>query len=182
MKAKPLNATARSEPRSPRKITPDYLRNAGLYYLERYSASTYKFRTIMLRKITKSITHHHAPTVNEAETWLEKVIEDFTRLGYLNDQNYADNYIKSLREKGYSSRKISMKLTEKGLQISLHDEIDDLNQLLRHMKRKRLGVFASKEKDPQKLLANLARQGFSFATCQTALSMTIDDIESYLTN
>lgn len=187
MKAKPQNseptrtATAKTQ-KIPRKITRDYLRNAGLYYLGRYNATTHKFRSVMMNKISKSIKHHEAPPLSEAQDWLETVIADFTRLGYLNDISFSQSYIKGMREKGFSSRKMAQKLTEKGISDhapASHD-IDDLAQLLRHMKRKRLGPFSSRPVNAEKLLANLARQGFSYTDCQKALSMTVDEITDYL--
>ena len=187
MKAKPQNSETTRVPtvktqKIPRKITRDYLRNAGLYYLGRYNATTHKFRSVMMNKITKSIKHHETPALAEATEWLDVVIADFTRLGYLNDTSFSQSYIKGMREKGFSSRKMAQKLTEKV--ISDHapagHEVDDLAQLLRHMKRKRLGPFSSKPVNSDKLLANLARQGFSYTDCQKALSMSVDEISDYL--
>ena len=187
MKAKPQNTeqSRTSQPRTPkipRKITPDYLRNAGLYYLGRYNATTHKFRTVMMNKITKSIKHHEHPPLHDAQEWLDVVINDFTRLGYLNDQNYSQSYIKGMKDKGFSSRKISQKLNEKGISnfLTSDNAIDDLIQLLKHIKRKRLGAFSTKPINHEKLLANLARQGFGYNECQKALNMTADEINDYL--
>ncbi len=154
----------------------------GLYYLGRYSATTHKFQTTMMRKIIKSIRHHEEPDLSDAEDWLQNVIKDFTRLGYLNDAAYSQSYIRSMRDKGYSARKMSQKLKEKGIDdfessLSL---LDELSQLLTFLKRKRLGVFSSKPFVQEKLLATLARNGFSYNLCQNALAMSAQDIELYL--
>ena len=190
MTAKPINNTQNGKqdkttdkkpaPKSPRKITKDYLKNSGAFYLGRYSATTHQFKLVMNRKIKRSIEFHGEPSRDTALQWLDEILQDFIRLGYLNDDLYAVSYARGLKQKGLSSRIISQKMTEKNISIPDDFEIDDLSQILKFMKRKKLGIFGIRSEDPKKLLAKLARNGFSFTVCQKALAIAIDEIEEFM--
>lgn len=168
--------------REPRKITRDYLKNAGIYYLGRYASTTSRFQDVMRRKIKKSIAHHGTPSPHEAEKWLDDVISDFVRLGYLNDAEFARVYSRGLEQKGLSQRSIALKLNERGVNIPDQMEIDDLSQALKFIKRKRMGIFSTRTEDHPKAVAKLARHGFSYSVCTRALLMSVDEIEDYLNN
>ena len=178
MKAKPPPTQKTKKP--PRKITLEYLKNAGAYYLGRYASTTARFRDVMMRKIQRSIKEHGEPSLTEANLWLQTVIDDFIRLGYLNDKVFSESFSKSLKIKGLSTRKISIKLAERGIEAPENFEIDDLTQLLIFLKRKRWGAFSKKDEDRQKLLARLARHGFSYSVCEAGLNMDAESIEDYL--
>lgn len=178
MKAKPP-APAKTR-KTPRKITPEYLKNAGAYYLGRYASTTQRFREVMRRKIQRSITEHGTPNFEDACAWLETVILDFVRLGYLNDALFSKTFTRTMQDKGLSARKISIKLSERGIDVPLDTEIDDLRQILIFLKRKRWGIFSQRPDDPQKLLAKLARHGFSYSVCQQALQMSLEEMEEHL--
>lgn len=107
-----------------KKISKSYLINAGVYYLERFPASVAHFRTVMMRKVDRSMEDHPDQDREQAISWLvEEVIPKFIDLGYLNDRQYTRGVVISLRRKGLSRIKILMKLKEKGVDQALANEI-----------------------------------------------------------
>lgn len=185
----PYRAKKQKTPHPPKKITEGYLLNSGLYYLQRFPASTTQFRRVMIRKIFKSIKHHNAPEEDEATAMLDAVMNKFIEYGYLNDKAYASGLVLSLRNRGTSQAKISAKLREKGIQGELLEETlyienpeeEDLRAALIYLKKKRRGIFTLRDKEnaQQKDLAALARQGFSYNTANTALNMDINEASKY---
>ena len=164
--------------KQPRKITPDYLRNSGLFYLQRYAASTHHFRTVMQRKINRSIVCHPSLDKEECFKWLEDVINDFQEYGYLNDEAYLKAMLQSLRtSKGLSTKMILMKLQQKGFKETeikdalthLPSESDDNREAewqaaLTFAKRKKLGPYhpTPARKTLEQQLAAFARAGFPY--------------------
>jgi len=187
---------ARSGPKPPKKVSASWLHNAGLYYLQRFAASSGHFRTVMRRKINRSCAHHPEQDREECYSLLDELIAKFERAGLLDDKIYARGSVISLRRRGLSARAIGAKLQAKGLSSSQieaamaeHDsgEHDDSELLaaLRAARRKRIGPFetAAKqeiEQQDQKALAALARAGFSYEICRRALDLPRDDAETLL--
>lgn len=175
----------------PKKITESYIHNAGLYYLQRFSAGSAHFRKIMIRKIDVSCRVHSTQERDECIKMLDSLIEKFQNVGLLNDPAYAQTMVISLRRKGCSRRLIQSKLMAKSLEEPLiseslvyydgeHGENSELVAALRFARRKRFGVFGqSRERD--KALAALARAGFSYNIASQALDMAIEEAESLLT-
>ncbi|MAM34737.1 MAG: hypothetical protein CMH28_06655 [Micavibrio sp.] len=185
--------------RPPKKISKRYLTNAGLYYLQRFPASTFHFRKVMARKIKKSIDYHGSPLNEEANTYLDEVVEDFQRLGYLNDEAYTSSIIRSLKARGASALKIKAKLREKGIlhvptedkMLQLASDTEELKSAVKLLKRRRRGPFLTGNKKPvsgseeeqdlnRKTLALLARNGFSYPVCQKALDMSLEEAQDIL--
>lgn len=168
----------------PRRITPDYLYNAGLAYLQRFPASTAHFKAVMSRKIKRSCAFHDDLDEQACLKMLGPVIEKFQNLGLLDDAAYLRGMVTSLRRRGLSSQAIRAKLSAKGIQtdkITLEiqrfdsDEYDSENgeiiAALRHARRKKLGPYQIREREAQKDLAALARAGFSYDIASKILSM-----------
>ncbi len=105
--------------KTPKKITESYLYNSGLYYLGRYTTSVEHFRFVMVRKIKLSITHHGAPTMDQALILLQNVIDRFIVDSLLNDSAYAKGLINSLRRRGLSRNAILQKTMQKKLNAEL---------------------------------------------------------------
>lgn len=179
--------------KKPRKITPDYLHNAGLYYLERFSSSVNNFKRVMKRKIDRSCAFHETNPV-EAYEMLDKVTEKFVELGLLNDEIYSRTKTSAMRRKGGSRRKIKLHLREKGLDQDIIDqslisvdsdtveqgEDPELNAAMAYIKRRRIGVFRRKqdEKSPEKDLASLARAGYSYDIAKKALERIAQKVDN----
>lgn len=170
--------------KTPKKITPSYLENSALYYLERYSSSVENFRKIMSRKIKNSCKFHNTE-VGDFIPLLENLIERYKSAGLLNDEVFARSKVSSLRRKGTGKQGIMAKLQSKGLSAehirSALEEIDEgkenaeLEAAKEYARRKKLGVHRTKEpldiqKTNQKELASMARAGFSYEVAKQALN------------
>ncbi len=176
--------------KQPRKITPTYLKNSGLYYLQRYIASSYQFERAMRRKIDRSCYVHTDQDKEECYTWLSAVTKEFQTLGYLNDDAYLKGMLQSLRfSKGLSSRMILVKMRDKGFSEAdvmpvlqkLEEENQQINGELeaakRFAQRKKLGPHhpVPPRKSYEKQLASMARAGFSYDICKRVLEDDADD-------
>lgn len=174
--------------KAPKKITKNYLHNAGLYYLQRFAASTSHFRKVMMVKVDKSCTHHPGQDRETCARMLEDVIARFIELGLLDDSAYCRGTVQSLRRRGLSRRAIHTKLAAKGVmpeqteqalaqcdEDSENGEDAELAAALRLARRRKIGPYRTSEsageKDYQKALASMARAGFSFDICRRILKM-----------
>jgi len=180
--------------KKPKKITQNYLHNAGLYYLGRFAASKAHFKTVMMRKVKRSLTFHEEPKIEECTKWVDELAEKFESAGLLNDELFASGLIRTYRSKGLSARMIKMKLKSKSLPGPLVEKImseqGNPNQIeylacLKLCKRKKIGPFYLKPINDdehraalkQKHLAILARAGFSYQLSRTLLEMNKEQAE-----
>lgn len=187
--------TAKNGPRPPKKITATYLHNSGLYYLQRFAASTGQFRRVMQRKIDKSCLFHKEQNREDCLRILDELIQTFQRSGLLNDEGYATGAIRSLRHRGLSTRAIIAKMDMRGISSEITQrtlrEIDndsvenpDLIAALRVARRRRVGPFRKSDSvddaAKDKALAALARSGFSYDICNRALAMSREEAEALI--
>jgi regulatory protein len=161
----------------PSKITPSYLENAALHYLERFASSSANLRRVLLRKVARSVAHWGGDAASHGEQ-VDAVIAKLARLGYLNDAAYAEAKVRALHRAGKGSRTIRATLAAKGVDAdlaagaldSLAEDIPepDLAAAIRLAKKRRLGPFRAQGRTEmrQKDLAALARAGFDFDTCR----------------
>lgn len=199
----PNTANSKTEkPRNkkiPRRISETYLHNSGLYYLERYSASSAHFKTVMLRKVKRSCMHHTDQNYEECAKLVDKLIEKFVQSGLLNDDLYLQGMISSFRRKGLSHRIIIQKLTLKGIEpdktaeyLNRYDEnTSDTSEEAEKKaaaifcRRKKVGAFRPeriKATDPQKEMAKMARAGFQYDVIKKILEMGKEDLEEIIYN
>ena len=187
----------------PKKITYDRLRNIALYYLGRYASSSENLRQVLKRRVQKSAHHHKDTDIEQAHAWIDDIVTDMIRMGYIDDITYATNKAHSLHNRGTSSRTIYQKLLQKGLdkntietalnslQENLNDGLDepqntDLIAAIKYAKRRRIGVYRIKpapdpDKQYQRDLASLARNGFPPDICQKILGAeSADELDSLL--
>ena len=115
------------------------------------------------------------------KTWAkentEKVIERLRERGYLNDEKFAESFVRSRATlRNYSARKMKMELRKKGIASEIVDQVltanDDFDedQALKNLIQKKRKNYDSE----QKLIAYLAHQGFSYDKIKAAL----DEVES----
>ena len=179
--------------KTPKKITETYLHNAGLYYLQRFAASSHQFREVMLRKIRKSSRHHVDQNHDLCVNMLEALVLKFQGAGLLNDEAYARGMITSLRRQGKSKQAIIAKLKAKGLsgilvsdELEAHDssnsEIDsEFQAAIVFARKKKIGPFKINEKtSSEKALSAMARAGFAYDTARRVLDMEIEDAETLI--
>lgn len=166
-----------------KEITEKRLYNITLYYLTRFDASAGKVRSMLKRRLSKSrLTGIEIPS--EALQWIENIIIEMQRLGYLNDYRYAENKIRLLMHQGKSPQFITLKLKEDGIdseniqQLLKDVNISEVDQAKRFVTRKKIGYFRPKELQQtyyQKDLASLSRAGFSYDAARSALIPSEED-------
>jgi regulatory protein len=168
--------TQASNRRTPPKLSPSYIENAALHYLERYASSRANLRRVLMRKADRSLAHWGGER-DEAARMVEDVMAKLARLGYVDDAQYAEIKVRALHRKGGSVRAIAARLVSKGvepeaLEAALSELKDqqagepDLAAALVLARRRRMGPYRLAEKRAefrQKDLAALARAGFSHA-------------------
>lgn len=180
----------RSGPKQPKRISETYLHNSGLYYLERYSASSNHFTEVMLRKVKKSCAFHTDQNYEECAQMVRNLTQKLIRLEILNDDLYARGQVRALRGKGKSKRFIHGQLKTKGVpngliekHMALYDEEHGRNDresereaALTFARKKRLGPFRTNDrKTPEQELGSLARAGFSYDIAKSILELEESD-------
>jgi regulatory protein len=176
-----------SRPRKvPKKITPEYLEKAALFYLERYSSSAENLRRVLDRKVRRSIQEHGAPTPEDAAGWIVTLLAKLQRLNLLDDRKYAEGRVRRLYAEGKSLGRIRQTLAVKGvgqddvaaalerLQAESDAPVSDLPAAAAYARRRKLGPYRSDPQERremrQKDLGALARRGFSQAIAMKILS------------
>ncbi len=193
VKSKDANNKTEKKRRPPKKISESYLHNAGLYYLERFAASSAHFKSVMMRKIDRSCNHHKDQNKEDCVALLDKTIEKFQSVGLLDDVLYTRGMVHSMRRRGLSSRMVQAKLRAKGVPFDLikktldaHTEETDGNPeitaAVKMARRKKIGPYlrAGKEDDEkifEKSLGALARAGFSYDIAKQVLEMSLEEAE-----
>ena len=205
-KTTPKNKPKMPNKRMPKKITYDRLRNIALYYLGRYASSSANLRQVLNRRVQKSAYYHTDTDREQASVWIDDIVADMIRMDYIDDGEYAKNKAHSLHMRGTSSRTIYQKLLQKGLdKETIKQAIDSLDEdlqsaeepqnpqgnldliaAIRYAKRRRIGVYRIKstpdpDKQYQRDLSSLARNGFSPDICQKILGAeSADELDGYL--
>ena len=102
----------------------------------------------------------------------DRVFDRLVEKGYLNDEKFTRFWIENRNQtKGSSLRKLTNELRVKGVESSIIDQVlaessrNDSDEIAKIIAKKR-----SKYPDEQKLIAYLARQGFSYDEIKTALA------------
>ncbi|MBO7483640.1 MAG: RecX family transcriptional regulator [Alphaproteobacteria bacterium] len=148
-----------------KKITCQRLKNIAFFYLERYDASSQKLRAVLKRRLIKAEREQEVPP--EAIEWIEEIVSEMQRLGYVDDQRFTENTVRRLSEIGKSRSFIRTKLQQSGIKeemiLDALSETDELEQARLTVRKKHLGA------DFKKDLARLARAGFSYEIAKEAL-------------
>jgi len=111
----------------------------------------------------------HAPKA------IKKVLEYLKEIGYINDESYAESYIRSIKATtGTSRRSIYQKLAAKGIdkeiiqQMLNKAEIDDYASAISAAKKKAASLKGNRREKKLKLLNYLYRKGFGIDDCKRA--------------
>ena len=182
--------------RGPRKVSPTYLENSAAHYLGRFSSSSANLRNVMMRKIYRS-SSHHGTNIEEAEKWLDALIEKFERLGYLDDTAFAQMRARGLHARGTPLVGIKFKLKQQGVGeddieaalAHLEDENEtrnlDWDAAVKLARRRRLGPYRTEDPEARKErrekdMGALARAGFGYDIAQRIVDTeTIEELEDY---
>ena len=180
----------------PRKITPHYLENAALYYLQRYASSAENLRRVLARKVARSC-QFHGTAPDEFLGMIDTLVARYEKSGLLNDALYAEGRAASMRRQGKSRQKIAGQLRTKGLSAEIIEQAlqnadagrsdDDLPAelaaALTLARKRKIGRFNPKpETDPllrrkqqAREMGVMARGGFSYDTARQALDFAADE-------
>ncbi|EPX55730.1 Regulatory protein recX [Cystobacter fuscus DSM 2262] len=173
--------------KQPRKVSPRYLENAALHYLKRYSATVSQLKTVLMRRVDRSLRFHGGERT-EALGWVNALVEKLVRNGLVNDQAYAETKAHSLRASGRSARVIAQKLKLKGVAKEVvaqkvaeaSAEVSEEAAALIWARKKRLGPFRrdlkTRPDNRQRDLAAMARAGFSFAMAKKIIDGSADEL------
>jgi len=106
---------------------------------------------------------------------IKKVLEYLKEIGYINDESYAESFIRSTKDvTGTSRRSIYQKLAAKGVDKEIIQqeldkaEIDDYASALSAAKKKISSLKGSSREKKLKLLNYLYRKGFGIDACKRA--------------
>ena len=170
------NAQTARKRRPAKKITPQRLKNIGLYYLQRFESSVENLRQVLHRRVDVYAKENPQWNKNEALQWIEDVLAEFEKLHYLDDNRYAEIKIRQYLDAGKPARYIQQKLQQKGISPSITNailaeaEFDPLAMALKLARRKKIGPFRAPElrrEYRQKDLGTLVRAGFDYdIACQ----------------
>lgn len=166
-------APSKQQPRRKpqKKITPQRLKNIGLYYLKRFESSTENLRTVLHRRINAYARENPEWNKSEAYEWAESVLAEFERLHYLDDRRFTEIKVRGYLSAGKPARYIQNKLRAKGIDeaqinsVLAEEEYNPLAMALKLAKRKKIGPYRpaeSRREFRQKDMGTLVRAGFDY--------------------
>ncbi len=165
----PQKTASRRKPQ--KKITPQRLKNIGLYYLKRFESSTANLRSVLRRRIDAYARENPEWNKHEAYDWAENILAEFERLHYLDDARFAEIKVRGYLSAGKPARYIQNKLRAKGIaEAQIQDvlsaqEYDPFTMALRLAERRKIGPYRPPEtrrEFRQKDMGVLVRAGFDY--------------------
>lgn len=167
-----------------RKITKQRLRNIALYYLKRFESSVANLHGVLMRRINDYAYHLPEWDKSEAVGWVEELLADFERLGYIDDERYAEMKIKAYVNAGKAPRYIQGKMRAKGIDEGVIEELletqeyDVLAAAQKLARKKKIGPYREDEDERranrQKDLAKLVQAGFDYDVAQEVLKSDLE--------
>jgi regulatory protein len=148
------------KPRPP--LDGEGLERLALFYAGRYATTRSKLKSYLNRKLKERGWQ------GEGQPPVERLVQRFTELGYIDDRAFATARASSLQRRGYGERRLDQALYAAG--IDAEDAADAKAQAqagawdaaIRFAERKRFGPFAAQEPDRagrQKALGAMLRAG-----------------------
>lgn len=142
--------TPHSSPRRPRRpLDPRRLDELAVAYVGRFATTRAKLATYLARKLRERGWE------GEGAPAIEALVERLARLGYIDDAAYALAKARSLGQRGYGGRRVSMALRQAGVGEDDGRAAEDASReqavgaALRFAQRRRLGPFAAARPDPR---------------------------------
>jgi SOS response regulatory protein OraA/RecX len=165
----------RAQKKAEKPITMAALERSAAWHLQRHAHTVSSLRQALSRKVKKA-EKEHGPNDN-ATAWVEALLLRLQEAQILDDKRFTENRLLGLQQRGTSKRMASQKLRQKGVATQTIEQAtaswssdDELDAARSYARRRRL-----LEKDPQKALQALARQGFSYDTAKKALAGAKND-------
>ena len=152
--------------RPPQPLEPAKLRDMALHYVGRYATSRAKLAAYLNRKIRERGWRDDAPPPS-----VDDLVEDFGRLGYVDDAAFASSRARSLSQRGYGLRRVDDDLRASGISETdatnarSESQSEQWQSADRFAKRKRIGPYAIEFASPelrQKQFQAFLRAGHSF--------------------
>ncbi len=167
--------------RPAKKITPQRLKNIGLYYLKRFESSVENLRSVLQKRVNQYARENPDFNKEEAYQWVENVLTEFEKLHYLDDERFTEIKVRHYLAVGKPARYIQNKLREKGIaNAQIEEMLDDFGynpqeMALKLAKRKKIGPFRPDEEtrklNRQKDMAALIRAGFDYDVVSEIMGM-----------
>lgn len=158
-------------------ISKSKMYNRCIYYLNNYSANSYKLKEIMQKQIDKYFQQYKddAPpiTLEQVNIWMGEVIKSLKEYGYVDDYKYALYLAKKHEKKGKSIFLIKQEMSVKGVSKEYIDKvftenIDDFEteeeKITNYAIKKKIGVYFEGDVDEKiyrKHFSHLQRKGYS---------------------
>jgi regulatory protein len=173
--------------RPPKRITERYLERYTLYYLERYSSTSFHVRRLLRQRVDRSCAHH-GDDREVGYALVDALLLKLSDLGLLNDAQWAEDRARALHRRGSSRRQISAALSAKGIRGATQDQVlagleldgdtSDLEAARTYARKRRIGPWREGPVDRdgrRKELAKLARRGFSYDVARRVIDADCDD-------
>jgi regulatory protein len=133
--------------------------------------SQYELSQYLYRKTRDTLTKTGSVKKGVSKALTERVYDRIIERGYVNDTSFAEYWIENRQlRKGISQRKLQAELAAKGVDRSIverllnNTERSDEDEIQKILLKK-----ANRYDDEQKLIAYLARQGFSYDDIKQAI-------------
>lgn len=167
-------------PLSPERVRTKLERSA-LHYLERYSATAARLRSVLLRRLSR--WELAVPLAEgEAAELVDTLVAKLQAAELINDRAFAEGRALSLARRGKPKRAIAATLRAKGVHgadidsamESLAEELPDIDRsaAAAYARRRRLGPYRRAEIRTDKRdkdIAAMARTGFAFGLAQKVI-------------
>lgn len=138
--------------------------------LEYRQAKQYVIRRLAAQQLPSTILADNLRERLVSEPVIEQLLEEFRSLGYINDEEWIEGFIRRQLRRKLGPRAIAQKLAVKGLKeesvemvetVSSEESQKELIQALLTTKYVKRNLSDAKER--QKVVASLARRGFSLS-------------------
>ena len=160
--------------RGARPLDEAALERIGLRYVERYATTRAKLSAYLDRKIRER------GWAGEAAPALDRLVERFAGLGYVDDAAFASARATSLTRRGYGLRRVSASLRAAGIvdadaaPIEEAAREDAWQAALTFARRKKIGPFAAAVADRparEKALAAMLRAGHDVGVARRVIAL-----------
>lgn len=132
------------------------------------------FKKLGMRNYTTSELKRWLKEKGASESDIATLLKECQQLGYIDDGQWLESFVRTQRAKRYGNRMIALKLMQKGFSepdiSKALSQGQDEEMAIKHLLQSR---YRSRDlSDPrqrQKVIASLARRGFSLAMIQKML-------------
>jgi regulatory protein len=167
--------------RPPRPLDPQRLNDLAVSYVGRFATTRAKLATYLSRKLReRGWEGERAPEINE-------LVERLAQLGYIDDAAYALSKARSLGQRGYGRRRVTMALRQAGVGEDDGRAAEEasreqaISAALRFAQRRRLGPFAADRPEPrdrERAFAAMLRAGHELDLARRIIDLSPErDVE-----